>query len=72
MPMGIAVDDTHMYWVNMGTLGNADGTVQKADLSGNSSTTIADVQSDPYNIVVDQVHVFWANWGNGSIMKSCK
>jgi hypothetical protein len=66
-PEAIAVDETHVYWVNAGTELNGfhDGSVMKVPRSGGAPTAIAVNQLRPVAIAVDASFVFWNNEGSG-------
>ncbi len=58
LSLGIATDDTFVYWVN-----RQDGTVKLAnqDLSGDTTIAMGDV---PWDIAIDATHVFWTEYGS--------
>lgn len=69
-PRYLAVDGEHIYWTNTGRLGKhgeplrEEGTIGRADLSGNPATVDPDFirgASDPQGIAVDSKHIYWAN-----------
>jgi hypothetical protein len=77
-PEAIAVDETHVYWVNTGTSasGFTDGSVIKVPRSGGAPSAIAINQTHPVAIAVDESFVFWTNQGSddvgGSVMRAPK
>jgi hypothetical protein len=56
-PIGIAVDDTNVYWTNF----VPNGDVKKCDKNNCAPTTIASGQGVPVGIAVDSANVYWAN-----------
>jgi hypothetical protein len=77
-PEAIAVDETHVYWVNTGTSasGFTDGSVMKVPRSGGAPSVVAMNQRHPVAIAVDESFVFWTNGGSdgvgGSVMRAPK
>lgn len=63
----VAVDDTHVYWVDK--LNNA---VLRRPLAGGSDETLVEFQLSPQGIVVDDEAVYWANFSGASIVKVAK
>lgn len=59
-PTGIAVDDTHVYWVEE----NA-GNVKKVPTTGGTVTILSTGLSGPYRIVVDMDNVYWTEYAGG-------
>jgi hypothetical protein len=60
----LALDETFVYWVNMGSQkappGNRLGQVMKVAKSGGPVTVIASEQKGVADVVVNEGHVFWA------------
>ncbi|MGH7438324.1 MAG: hypothetical protein ACRENE_21790, partial [Polyangiaceae bacterium] len=73
--LGIAVDDTSVYWVNGGT-GADDSAVVKAPIGGGALVTLAAAQIALRSIAVDATSVYWTSEGtaaasyvDGQVMK---
>jgi hypothetical protein len=60
VPVSIAVDGAHVYWVNAG-----DGTVKEVPVGGGSVTTLASGQENPTSLAVDGTNVYWVDQGTG-------
>jgi hypothetical protein len=67
VPMGIAVDETNVYWVNQG-----DGTVMKCAIAGcnDRPTTLASGQDHPWGIATDGSSAYWTNYGTHTAPKT--
>jgi hypothetical protein len=61
----IAVDATSVYWTD----GNGDGHINKAPLTGGTSTTIATGQYGSNSIAVDATSVYWQESGTGTVTR---
>lgn len=82
VPTGLAVDDTHVYWTNMGSDNASDGTVSRRPKSGGNIQIIATGQAHPERIAVDGKYLFWtrlgenvgglAGWTGGTIVRARK
>jgi hypothetical protein len=80
-PSGLALDDTHVYWVNQGS-SSTNGAIKRRPKTGGSVQTIVSAQARPDRIAVDGGQVFWLNlgtdaggstgWINGSVMRANK
>ncbi len=66
-PVGIALDETYVYWANLG--GNSINRVPKI---GGAVEVIAVSQLMPTALVVDDTHIFWLSAGSGQVMRSVK
>jgi hypothetical protein len=54
-PWSVAVDGTHVYWVNCGCHidePNAPGTVNEVPLGGGSKTTLAGDEGEPDSVAI--------------------
>lgn len=63
-PIRIAVNATHVYWVNQG-LGGQPGAVMRATLDGKVREIVVPNQSGALSIALDANNVYWTNqWEN--------
>ncbi len=60
-PASVAVNGTHVYWVNF----DPNGTVKAVPLGGGRVTTLASGQNLPDAVAVDRTHVYWADANGG-------
>jgi len=70
-PVALAVDSTHVYWVDVGVVdefgdGEPDGAVKEVPLGGGPVTTLATLQDAPEAVAVDGTNVYWVNL-NGTV-----
>jgi hypothetical protein len=63
-PFGVAVDATHVYWVNHASGTTASGAVMRVAKSGGGAQTLAAGQSMPWSVAVDSTHAYWTNWSS--------
>jgi sugar lactone lactonase YvrE len=71
-PRGLAVDKTHLYWVNMGTgAATYPGSVMKVPLSGGTPEEVAKApaMSMPGGAAIDANSLFFMDMSNGAMMK---
>jgi virginiamycin B lyase len=62
-PCGVAVNDTHIFWANLGT-----GTIGRANLDGsNVDQSFISGASSPCMPAMDSTRVYWMNQGIGAI-----
>ena len=68
-PLGIAVDDTHVYWTN-----RDEGTVLRMPTIGGQVETLWESDPDtwPYAVAVDATHVFWVTSRGGKLYRMPK
>ncbi|MGZ3478004.1 MAG: hypothetical protein ACXVCJ_26125, partial [Polyangiales bacterium] len=66
-PVGIALDDTHVYWTD-----SDPGVVARVSKSGGAVETIYSGGDKTVGIAVDATHVYWSEWGSGRIAKAPK
>ena len=74
LPLGLAVDQTNLYWVNGGSaLGGNTGTIMTCTLGSCTPKALAKGQLTPFSVAVDAKAIYWTNYalGNptGSIMR---
>ena len=70
-PRRLAIDDTHVYWVDHGS--NADGAVWRVERDGGDPELLALQQSLPSGIVLDDEAIYWTNGGDsGSVATRSK
>jgi len=64
-PLALAVDDTSIYWIDLGTFPNyADGRVMRANKDGTNQTPLAQNQLRLAGLAIDGPDVFWTAWGS--------
>ena len=56
----VAVDASHLYWGNHGTV-QTPGTIVEANLDGTGAKTIASHKGSPWGVAVNASHLYWAN-----------
>tara|TARA_R110002096_G_scaffold44526_13_gene120638 strand:- start:257854 stop:258957 length:1104 start_codon:yes stop_codon:yes gene_type:complete len=66
-PVSIAVDETYVYWANLG--GNSINRILKL---GGAIEVIAVSQLMPTAIALDETHIYWVSTGSGTVMRSAK
>jgi hypothetical protein len=77
-PLGVAVDDTFVYWTEAGhvncTLGDDDGigAVRKIPKGGGAPITIAGSESCPDHVAVDDKFVYWTLYATGVLKRVAK
>jgi hypothetical protein len=59
-PYSVAVDGTHVYWVNRADSVPGVGAVVRALKDGTDRVVLAESQEDPRHIAVDSDNVYWA------------
>ncbi len=64
-PVSLAVDGTHVYWIDTGTAAHSykDGTVNEVPLGGGRVATLATGQTNARSLAVDATHVYWIDSG---------
>lgn len=74
-PIGLAFDNTFVYWTNRGTAPDyADGSVMRMSLSGTGAPEVlarsGGWAKSPWSIVVDAENVYWTTFTpNGSVWR---
>jgi hypothetical protein len=79
-PWDIAVDATSVYWLNNGSSGVNNGSINKCPLSGcppsadggTNPTVLASGQSLPSALAIDTNAVYWTDQNAGTVMKVAK
>lgn len=68
-PVSVAVDSTHVYWLNAGVLDalqNAGpGNLMRLGLSGGAPEVIVPEITSPLALIVDETHVYWGERSAG-------
>lgn len=62
---GIAVDDNHIYWTNVGS-----DKIKRANLDGTGAIDLVYGQNHPYGVAVDASHLYWTNLQGQTIMRT--
>jgi hypothetical protein len=65
-PIDLAVDDTHVYFANLGS-----GQIQRVPVGGGPVQPVAQGQH-PYGIALDADSLYWVNTADGTVMKVAK
>ena len=80
-PKRVAVDETHVYWTTLGSLGDGgdvgDGAIVRVPRAGGVPETVAKEQLRASAIAVDAKSIYWFTLGtrnkpNGTLMKLAK
>ncbi len=74
-PEGMAVDDTHVYWVNWADGAprvSAAAVMRVPKAGGIMPTILAPNQMGPRGVAVDATHVYWTVWATGEIKRLLK
>jgi hypothetical protein len=61
-PVGLAVDDTHVYWTD-----SDPGVISKAPRAGGPITTLVARGDKTTGLALDDTHVYFSEWGSGRI-----
>jgi hypothetical protein len=71
---GIAVDATHVYWVNPGIEppGGNDGAIMKVPLGGGAPTPLATDLKMPRMVALTPSHVYWTVFYGNTVMRAAK
>jgi hypothetical protein len=67
-PIGIAIDDTSLYWVDYAN-GSGSGKVMKVGLDGTGESTLLDGVLGPAMIAVDATSVYFTTYASGAVMR---
>jgi hypothetical protein len=62
----MAIDAANYYWIN-----SESASINKADRTSNTVTTLASGQSNPYGIAVDEKNVYWVTPNNPGVLNEC-
>src|SRR5262245_59639099 len=67
-PIGIAVDETHVYWNNIGDAGwaSGEGSIWKVAKDGGIPELLADRQA-PFDLAVAGDFVYWARGASNTV-----
>jgi hypothetical protein len=63
------IDGGALYWADVGTFGQTDGSVKKCDLMGNNVQTLASGQDGPYALTVSDDDVFYVDVDAGTLVR---
>lgn len=66
-PVGLAVDETHVYWTD-----SVPGVIAKTPIEGGPITTLVARGDKTTGLAVDATHAYWSEWGSGRIGKVLK
>lgn len=66
-PIGLAVDDTHVYWTD-----SLPGVISKTPLEGGPITTLVARGDKTTGLALDATYAYWSEWGSGRIGKVLK
>lgn len=68
--LGIRVDSTNVYWIDLGIPPNPNGAVKKVPTSGGATTVLASGLGGPAALAIDATSVYFTLAGSlGKIMK---
>lgn len=57
-PGGLVVDDTHVYWTEVGS-GGSDGLLFRIKKSGGEAEQLASGLDEPRHLVINDTHAYW-------------
>jgi sugar lactone lactonase YvrE len=67
-PRGLAMDSSHLYWINTGN-GVGMGAVMSAPLGSMQATMLASNLDGPQGIVTDGTYVYWTDSTDGTVLR---
>ena len=78
LPYAVAVDATHVYWINWGTRDslrnyNHDGAVLRVPVDGGPVVALASGEEAPRWMAIDETHVYWTSYvAQGEVLRVAK
>jgi virginiamycin B lyase len=60
-PKTMAIDSSHIYWADAGSMAAGVGTIMRANLDGTGVTTLVSGQNNPSGVAVNSSHIYWTD-----------